>query len=72
MIYKRSMLEEERYFDEKFKLMSDLDLMIRILMKRRRGVYFNTNYTTYRMSEKSYANEEQCLNELKLIYRKNL
>lgn len=71
MIYKRSMLEEERYFDEKFKLMSDLDLMIRILMKRRRGVYFNTNYTTYRMSEKSYANEEQCLNELKLIYRKN-
>lgn len=71
MIFKRSMLEEERYFDEKFKLMSDLDFIIRILLKKRKGVFFDTNYTTYKLGEKTFANEEQCINETKLIFHKN-
>lgn len=71
MMFKRSMMEEEKYFDEKFKLMSDLDFIIRILMKKRKGIYFDTNYTTYKLSEKTFNNEEQCINETKLIYRKN-
>lgn len=33
MVFKRSMIEEEKYFDEKFKLMSDLDFIIRLLLK---------------------------------------
>ena len=71
MIFKRSMIEEEKYFDEKFKLMSDLDFIIRLLLKKRRGVFFDTNFTTYKLGEKNYNNEEQCINETKLIYHKN-
>ena len=71
MIFKRSMLEEERYFDEKFKIMSDMDLIIRLLMKRRKGIFFETNFTTYKLSEKTYQNDEQCINETRLICHKN-
>lgn len=71
MFFKRSMLEEERYFDEKFKLMSEMDFIIRILLKKRKGVFFDTNFTTYKLGEKTYNNEEQCINETKLIYHKN-
>ncbi len=71
MIFKRSMLEEERYFDEKFKIMSDMDLIIRLLMKRRKGIFFETNFTTYKLSEKTYQNDEQCINETRLIFHKN-
>lgn len=71
MVFKRSMIEEEKYFDEKFKLMSDLYFIIRILLKKRRGVFFDTNFTTYKLGEKTYNNEEQCINETKLIYHKN-
>lgn len=71
MIFKRSIFEEERYFDEKFRLMSDLDFIIRILLKKRRGVFFDTNFTTYKLGEKSYQDEDQCVNETKLIYHKN-
>ena len=71
MMFKRSVIEEERYFDEKFKLMSDLDFIIRLLLKKRKGVYFDTNFTTYKLGEKTTANEEQCINETKLIFHKN-
>lgn len=71
MIFKRSMLAEEKYFDEKFKLMSDLDFIIRILLKKRKGVFFDTNFVTYKLGEKAYENEEQCINETKLIFHKN-
>ncbi len=71
MIFKRSVLEEEKYFDEKFKLMSDFDFIIRLLLKKRKGIYFDTNFTTYKLGEKTFNNEEQCINETKLIYRKN-
>ncbi len=71
MIFKKSVLEEEKYFDEKFKLMADFDLIMRILIKKRKGIYFDTNYTTYKLGDHTYNNEEQCINETKLIYRKN-
>lgn len=71
MMFKRSVLEEEKYFDEKFKLMSDLDFIIRLLLKKRKGVYFDTNFTTYKLGEKTNNNEEQCINETKLIFHKN-
>lgn len=71
MFFKRSMLEEERYFDEKFKLMSEMDFIIKILLKKRKGIFFDTNFTTYKLGEKTYNNEEQCINETKLIYHKN-
>jgi len=71
MVFKRSVLTEERYFDEKFKLMSDFDLIMRLLLKKRKGVYFDTNFVTYKLGEKTYENEEQCINETKLIFHKN-
>ena len=40
-------------------------------MKKRRGVFFDTNYTTYKLGEKTYSNEDKCVNETKLIYHKN-
>ena len=71
MIFRRAMLEEERYFDEKFKIMSDMDLIIRLLMKRRKGIFFETNFTTYKLSQKTYENGDQCINETRLIFHKN-
>ena len=51
--------------------MSDFDFIIRLLLKKRKGIYFDTNFTTYKLGEKTFNNEEQCINETKLIYRKN-
>jgi len=71
MFFKKSMLEKERYFDEKFKMMSDFDLIIRIMMKKYKAVYFPNNYTTYKLGEKAFANQDRCTEETKLIYLKN-
>ena len=51
--------------------MADFDLIMRLLIKKRKGIYFDTNYTTYKLGDHTYNNEEQCINETKLIYRKN-
>ena len=71
MFFKKTMLEKERYFDEKFKVMADYDLIIRIMMKKYKGIYFPSNFTTYKLGEKAFENQERCTEETKMIYMKN-
>lgn len=71
MVFKKSVLEKENYFDEKFKILSEFDLIMRLIMKRYNGVYFDGNYTTYKLGEKSYLNPEKAEEECKSIFYKN-
>lgn len=71
MFFKKSMLEKENYFDEKFKLMADFDLIMRIIMKRYNPVYFDTTYVTYNLGTKVLENEEKAEAECKAIFNKN-
>lgn len=71
MFFKKSMIEKENYFDEKFKLMSDFDFIIRIMMKKYKGIYFNTNYVTYKLGEKGLENPQRVEDESKAIFFKN-
>lgn len=71
MFFKKSMIEKENYFDEKFKLMADFDFIMRIIMKRYTPVYFDTNYVTYSLGTKVLENEEKAEAECKAIYNKN-
>ena len=72
MFFKKSVLEKENYFDEKFKILSEFDLIIRLMMKKYKGIYFDGNYTTYKLGEKSYHEPEKAEAECKAIfYKKN-
>ncbi len=71
MFFKKSMLEKENYFDERFKLLADFDLIIRIIMKGYSPVYFDTTYVTYILGEKVMQNEDKAEKEIKAIYNKN-
>lgn len=71
MFFKKSMLTKENFFDERFKLLADFDLIIRIIMKGYSPAYFDTNYVTYRLGEKVAQNEDRAEKEIKAIYNKN-
>ena len=71
MFFKKSMIEKEGYFDERFKMLADFDLIIRIIMKGYNPVYFDTNYVTYKYGEQVANNLEKSEDECKLIFNKN-
>lgn len=71
MLFKKSVIEQLGYFDTKFKFFSDFDLIIRLFMKRFKGFYYDTNFTTYKISEKVDANPDRCIEECKQIFFKN-
>ncbi len=71
MVFKKSMLEAENYFDEKFKTLSDYDLIIRIMLKKYKGLFYNKNYVTYKLSQNNIENEKRAEEEIKSIYYKN-
>lgn len=71
MFLKKSMIEKEGYFDEKFKTMSDFDFIMRIIMKRYTPVYFDNNYVTYKYGVKALENPQRSEEESKAIYFKN-
>ncbi len=71
MFFKKSMLEKENFFDERFKLLADFDLITRIIMKGYKPVYFDTIYVTYKLGAKVLENEDRAENEIKAIYNKN-
>ena len=71
MFFKKSMIEKEGFFDEKFKLLADYDFIVRIILKRYKPVYFDTNYVTYKLSEKVLHNPQRVEIETKAIYNKN-
>ncbi len=71
MFFKKSMIEKEGFFDEKFKLLADYDLIVRIILKRYKPVYFDTNYVTYKLGEKVQQSQIKSEAETKAIYNKN-
>ena len=71
MCFKKSMLDKENYFDEKFKLLADFDLIIRIIMKGYKPAYFDTTYVTYKFGEKITQTKDKAEKEIKAIYNKN-
>lgn len=71
MFFKKSVLEKEGYFDEKFKIMGDFDMIMRLMLKRYNPLRIAKNYTTYRLSEKTMSYPERAEAECRAIYIKN-
>lgn len=71
MFFKKDMLLAEGCFDERFKILADFDLIIRIVMKRYNPAFFDTNYVTYRLGMSAIQNEKRTEEESKAIYNKN-
>ena len=71
MFFKKSMIEKENYFDEKFKTMSDFDFIMRIIMKGYKPAYFDSTYVTYKLGTKAMENPQRSEEESKGIYFKN-
>ena len=71
MFFKKSVLAQEGYFDEKFKNMADMDLIIRLMLKEYTGVLYENNYVTWKLSEDVLNNTDLINNEIKTVYIKN-
>lgn len=71
MFFKKSMIEKEGYFDERFKLLADFDFIMRIIMKKYSPAYFDTNYVTYNLGVQAQENPQKAEEEMKAIYNKN-
>ena len=71
MFFKKSMIEAENYFDEKFRILADFDFIMRIILKRYKPVYFDTNYVTYKYGTKAIEEEKRTEEESKAIFNKN-
>lgn len=71
MFFRKSMIEKENYFDEKFKTMADFDFIMRIIMKRYSPAFFDNNYVTYKLGTKVMENPQRSEQESKAIYYKN-
>ncbi len=71
MIFRKSAIEQIGYFDERFRIMADMDLIIRLLARRARPINFQMNFTTYKMNKASVEHPERANAELRGIYMKN-
>lgn len=71
LFFKRSVLEELRYFDDKFKLLADYDLIIRLLLNGYKGVLFEGNIATCKLGEQVSKHTVQVEAECNHIFYKN-
>lgn len=71
MLFKKSAIAKLDYFDEKFKIMSDYDLIIRLTMARCKPVIFEKNIVTCKFGEKTYALTEKTNEEISRVFFKN-
>lgn len=71
MFFKKSALVNENFFDTKFKYLADFDLIIRLVMKKYKPLFFNRNYLTYKLGEKLFSEPQIGENEAKMIFLKN-
>ncbi len=69
--FKRSVLEEIRYFDDKFKLLADYDLIIRLFLNGYKGVMFDGNIVTCKLGEQVTKHTVQVEAECSHIFYKN-
>ena len=51
--------------------MADFDLVIKIMLKKYKGIYFDTNYVTYKLGQKGFENPKRVEEETKMLYFKN-
>ncbi len=71
MFFKKSVLNELRGFDEKFKLLADYDLVIRLVLCGYKGVLFDGNIVTCKLGEQVSKNTTQVEAECNHIFYKN-
>lgn len=71
MFFKRSVLEEVGYFDVKFQLLADYDLIIRLLLGEYKGIFFDNNIVTCKLGEQVMKYTVQAEAECRHIYHQN-
>ena len=71
MFFKKSVLTEIGSFDEKFKLLADYDLIIRLLLRGYKGVLFEGNVVTCKLGEQAAKHVTQVEAECNHIFYKN-
>lgn len=71
MIFKKSAIAKVDYFDEKFKIMADYDLIIRLTMAHCKPIILPKNIVTCKFGEKSYTLTEKTNEEIARIFFKN-
>lgn len=71
MFFKKSVLNEIRAFDEKFKLLADYDLVIRLLIGGYKGILFDGNVVTCKLGEQVSKYSQQVEAECNHIFYKN-
>lgn len=71
MIFKKSVLDQIRSFDEKFKLLADYDLMIRLILGGFKSLYFEGNILTYKLGIEVTRHPTQVEAECSHIFYKN-
>lgn len=71
MLFRKAAIAKVDYFDEKFKIMADYDLIIRLTMARCKPIIFEKNIVTCKFGEKTYALSEKTNEEIARIFFKN-
>lgn len=71
MFFKKSVLTEIGSFDEKFKLLADYDLVIRLLLMGYKGVLFEGNVVTCKLGVQAAKHTTQAEAECNHIFYKN-
>ncbi|MDE6138670.1 MAG: hypothetical protein K2F57_04290, partial [Candidatus Gastranaerophilales bacterium] len=70
-VYNRHVLSELRGFDEKFKLLADYDLIIRLVMGGYNGILYDRNVVTYKLGSEVTKHSTQVEAECNHIFYKN-
>ena len=71
LVFRKSALSEIGAFDEKFKLLADYDLVIRLVMNGYKGVYFDGHIVTCNVGEQALKHVTQAEAETSHIFHKN-
>lgn len=71
LFFKKSVLSELRGFDEKFKLLADYDLIIRLVMGGYNGILYDKNVVTYKLGTQVSKYTTQVEAECNHIFYKN-
>lgn len=71
VVFKKSVLDELRSFDDKFKLLADYDLMIRLVLNGYKGVSFDSIIVTCNVGEQVMKHTVQVEAECNHIFYKN-
>lgn len=71
IVFKKEVLEKEGLFDTNIKNMADFDLIIRLMLKKYKGIMFNKNFVTYKAGQKLIENPQLEYEDAKKVFVKN-